>query len=51
MIIARWVDRVELLRAVEEHYGPYAQSSIHGVSHWTKVKENGLLIAPPTVLI
>ncbi len=43
---ARWVDRVELLRAVEVHYGPSAHSSIHGVSHWTKVEENGLFIAP-----
>ena len=42
----RWVNRVELLRAVEEHYGPYAHSSIHGVSHWAKVEDNGLLIAP-----
>ena len=41
----RWVDRVGLLRAVEEHFGPYAHSSIHGVSHWKMVEKNALKIA------
>ncbi len=41
----QWIDRVELLKAVTQHYGSHAKTSIHGVQHWQNVELHGLNIA------